>query len=205
MLTQKDRESVSDKRWAPFADLFPSIHLSFPSSAPSTVPSVHSVILSVPSVLLPLSSSGQSLADLDKRMLPVMEKEQRSWLSGGGGGWLRWEVRRWPGVRVGEALSYVWLSIVVPGLAPDPTPTLHISSVWDFHHRPPFPRATVFSGLLDGKAENWKCDSCPAWIVLPALWSGCFKLGGFPHCPLFHWQCWLLHPHLQSGWKLCDS
>lgn len=36
--TQRDRESVSDKRWAPFADLTPSIHLSLPLSAPSTVP-----------------------------------------------------------------------------------------------------------------------------------------------------------------------
>lgn len=34
---------------------------------------------------LPLSGFGQSLADPDKRMLPVMEKEQRSWLSRGGG------------------------------------------------------------------------------------------------------------------------
>ena len=83
------RERGSDKRWAWFANLTPSIYLSLPSSTPSTVPSIRSVILSVPSVLLPLSRFDQSLADPDKRMLPVMEREQRSWLSGGrcGGGW----------------------------------------------------------------------------------------------------------------------
>lgn len=81
----KARESVSDKRWAPFANLTPSIHPSFPLSSPSTIPSVRSVILSIPSVHLPLSGFGQSLADPDKRMLPVMEKEQRSRLSRGGG------------------------------------------------------------------------------------------------------------------------
>lgn len=41
----------------------------------------------------------------------------------------------WPGVRLGQALSKLWLSIVVPGLAPDATPTSAISSVSDFRLR----------------------------------------------------------------------
>lgn len=50
----------------------------------------------------------------------------------------RWGVEGWPGVRVGKALSKLWLSIVVSGLAPDPTPTSPISSVSDFLLCPPF-------------------------------------------------------------------
>ena len=94
------RERGSDKRWARFANLTPSIYLSLPSSTPSTVPSIRSVILSVPSVLLPLSRFDQSLADPDKRMLPVMEREQRSWLSGGrcGGGMEGWSGGRVSGL-----------------------------------------------------------------------------------------------------------
>lgn len=48
----------------------------------------------------------------------------------------RWVVEGWPGVRVGRALSKLWLSIVVSGLAPDPTPTSPISSL--FLLCPPF-------------------------------------------------------------------
>lgn len=55
-------------------------------SIPFISPPSPSVILSIPSVPSPLSGSVQSLADADKRMLPVMEKDQRSRLSGGGGG-----------------------------------------------------------------------------------------------------------------------
>lgn len=63
----------------------------------------------------------------------------------------RWEVQGWPGVRVGQALSKLWLSIVVPGLAPDPTPTSPISSVSDFLLCPPFLWAPVFF-----RSEGWE-------------------------------------------------
>lgn len=55
-------------------------------SIPFISPPSPSVILSIPSVPSPLSGSIQSLADADKRMLPVMEKDQRSRHSGGGVG-----------------------------------------------------------------------------------------------------------------------
>lgn len=125
----------------------PFIYPSLYHPPTSTVSSLRSVILSVPSVLLPLSGSARLWPDPDKRMLPVMKKEQRSWLSRGWRG-----VDGWMGVRVGKVLSKLWLSIVVSGLAPDPTPTSPISSVSNFLLWPPFPWASVFF-----QSEGWEC------------------------------------------------
>lgn len=84
---------------------------------------IHFSSLSHSLSLSPLCSrlclSGRSLADPDKRALAVMEGEQRSLLSEGGDGGGRAE--GWSGVRVGQALSKLWLSFVVSGLAPDLT------------------------------------------------------------------------------------
>lgn len=121
---------------------------------PSTIPSVRSVILSVPSVLLPLSGFGQSLADPDKRMLPVMEKEQRSWLSRGGGG--RCRGGRVSGLdRHCQSCGYPLLflgSLLIRHLPHLSLPSLISSSVHLFSGH------LSFSGVRDGNVENEKCD-----------------------------------------------
>lgn len=99
-----------------------SIHLSLPFSPSTPLPTpLSAVILSVPSLLLPLSASGQSLANSDKRMPPVMEKEQRSWLSGGGGGVAG--CQGWKGIVKAVAIYCCFLGLL---------PTSPVSSVSDF-------------------------------------------------------------------------
>lgn len=157
--TQRQGEGVSDKRWARFADLTPFIHLSL--SLPP--PPVRSVILSVPSALLPLSGSGQSLADPDKRMLLVMEKEQRSWLSKGevrGGGVAG--CQGWKAIVKAVAIhccfwARSWSDAYLAHLLCLRFPSVHL-----FHGPPSF-----FSGVRDGNVEKGKCDRCLAWSCSP--------------------------------------
>lgn len=130
-----------------------------------------SVILSIPSVPSPLSGSVQSLADADKRMLPVMDKDQRSRLSGGGVG------RRCRGGRAsvlerhcqscGRPLFFLG-SLLIRRLPRSSLLSLRSSSVH------------LFLGLWLLLSSLKRGNVTAVWheALLPC---SCFKLGGVPH------------------------
>lgn len=157
--THKDRERECRTKGEHGLPILPLLFI-YPSLYP---PPVRSVILSVPSALLPLSGSGQSLADPDKRMLLVMEKEQRSWLSKGevrGGGVAG--CQGWKAIVKAVAIhccfwARSWSDAYLAHLLCLRFPSVHL-----FHGPPSF-----FSGVRDGNVEKGKCDRCLAWSCSP--------------------------------------
>lgn len=180
---QKDEVSTVCRSY-PFHSSIPPLY-----RPPFAVPSVRSVI---PSALLPLSGFGQSLADPDKRTLPVMEKEQRSWLSGGGGG-------GGAGAgQVGQALSKLWLSVVV-FLDPLLIRRLTRPVSAEISRFPPpstfFPGPPSFSGVRDENVKKKKNrgNAADAWHEAVSLLSGVVAVSSVAiHTVRSSHRCWLL-------------
>ena len=117
--------------------IYPSLHQPPPPSPLSAL----SFSLSPLCSCLCLGSTRVWRTQTKECCLSWRESKGLGSLEGGVGGDGR--VERWPGVRVGKPLSKPWLSIVVSGLAADPTPTSPISSVSDFLLCPPIPQASL--------------------------------------------------------------